>query len=81
MAAVQDGVCRSCKAPIIWCKTAKGRNMPLDNEQSRHGLRFIVDNDGYAHHVPDGVQDLGYRSHHATCPNAAQHRKSRKKKK
>ena len=80
MPAVQDGLCRSCRAPILWCKTAKGKNFPLDVDQEHFGLRFLIDNDGYAHHVPAGCQDLGHRSHFATCPNANAHRSPRKKK-
>lgn len=24
------GECRSCRAPIIWCTTVKGKKMPVD---------------------------------------------------
>ena len=72
-----DGACRSCGKPIIWAKSEKGRNMPLDAEPMRHGLRFLIDPEGYAHHVPSGVDDLGHRSHFATCPNAKRHRKTK----
>lgn len=55
--------CRSCRAQIIWFKTATGKNMPVDAD--------TVEPD-------DDELDLErHKSHFATCPNANQHRKPR----
>lgn len=55
--------CRSCCAMIIWFTTESGKNMPVD-----------------AHTVEPDDEELDltrHVSHFATCPNSAQHRKSR----
>ena len=71
--------CRSCDAPIEWAITVKGSRIPLDPGEDDGG-NIIVDVDGIAHVVGPG--DNGRvprrRSHFATCPNAAQHRKGRR---
>jgi hypothetical protein len=53
--------CSSCKAPIVWFKTAKGNNMPVNAETVS---------------PTDTVLELPrHISHFATCPNSAKHRK------
>lgn len=55
--------CKSCRARIIWFKTAAGKNMPVDAD--------TVEAD-------DDELDLSrHKSHFATCVNANQHRKPR----
>jgi hypothetical protein len=63
---------------LLWVKTATGRKMPLDAKPDPKGNLVVID--GVAHHVhengaafPDTAER--YRSHFATCPNAAQHRR------
>lgn len=34
--------CRKCQAPIRWVKTAKGKNMPLDEKPSEYGEFVLV---------------------------------------
>lgn len=55
--------CRSCRARIIWFKTAGGKNMPVDADTVK----------------PDDIElDLErHISHFATCPQANQHRRAR----
>ena len=54
--------CSSCRAQIIWLKTAKGKNMPVDADTVKpEDTVFDAESD----HI----------SHFATCPNANQHRK------
>lgn len=76
--------CKSCGEEIIWCKTEKGKPMPVDMAPDAGGNLIIL---------PDGTvavlkgNDLaiwrtkkGYAlhtSHFATCPNAAKHRKKK----
>lgn len=63
-----SATCRSCGAAIIWAERG-GRRMPLDAVPVDQRGLFNFDN-GYAL-TPRTV----YRSHFATCPNAAQHRR------
>lgn len=57
--------CRSCGAPIVWFRTAKGHRMPVDA-----GTTKPTD----AEHQLDLSRHV---SHFATCPNANQHRRKR----
>jgi hypothetical protein len=58
--------CTSCHAKIIFFKTDKGNNMPVDAD--------TVEPD-------DQVLDLSrHQSHFASCPNSDKHRKPRGKK-
>jgi hypothetical protein len=59
--------CTSCQAKIIWFKTAAGNNMPVDADTVEPG---------------DNVEELDlsrHKSHFASCPNSAKHRKPRGK--
>lgn len=80
--------CKSCGKPVIWVKTARGNNMPIDAE----GVRVVEDdtarstffdvNGGTfkARALDDGEHGgtVGYVSHFATCPNASHHRGNRR---
>lgn len=55
--------CRSCGARILWMKTAKGKNMPVD---------FDVDIEQEKEFDRDRMT-----SHFDTCPSAEQHRGNR----
>lgn len=74
--------CKSCGAPIIWATTQKGKLMPLDAAPdpdgnlavSRwatviavHPRTELTDTQGFPTH----------KSHFATCPHAAEHRRKR----
>lgn len=62
--AARMAQCSSCHAPIIWFKTPKGNNMPVDAGTVDPG---------------DTDLDLSrHQSHFAICPNADKHRKARK---
>lgn len=67
--------CHSCGAPIVWALTEKGKRMPLDADAgATEGVRYRVV-DGDAIRCVDN--EPGHISHFATCPNSAQHRKTR----
>lgn len=53
--------CSSCRAPIVWFKTAKGNNMPV-NAETVSPIDVVLD-------LPRHI------SHFATCPNSKKHRK------
>jgi hypothetical protein len=76
--------CRSCKAPIVWARTEAGKNMPLDANPTTGAPAIFVDGNveitGHTGNQPlvkvhgtpaDGLS----RSHFASCPNRAQHRR------
>lgn len=70
-------LCRSCGAPVRWVKTEHAKAMPLDEEPTSDGN--IVIEQGIARVVGPLFADGRplHKSHFATCPNAAQHRKGR----
>lgn len=62
--------CKSCKAEILWAVTASGNAMPLD---AKAETMFVVETG--AEVTCKAVQ--ARRSHFATCPDSAKHRKPR----
>ena len=77
-----SATCRSCSAPIVWAITQEGRRMPLDAEPAREG-NVLLYPDGTcralrADEVIGGaIGEHLHRSHFATCPEAAEHRRRR----
>lgn len=75
--------CQSCKASIFFAKSATtGRLMPINADPAEDGNIVVLD--GVAHTkngdlfeemVPDDLPR--YKSHFATCPSAAKHRKAK----
>ena len=59
-------LCRSCKAPIIWAESVKGKKMPIDAERVDDGNFEIVGGQAFT------VANSGphYQSHFASCPEA-----------
>lgn len=82
--------CRSCKALIVWTITSKNKRMPLDLLASPTGnvvLTAATDSDDWGNEIPvvavltdheaQTETRTRYTSHFATCPDAAQHRRTR----
>lgn len=77
--------CRSCSAEIFWAQTVKGKRIPVDAAPAEDGNVELIGRDldsglPLAAVHPPG-QDIvmaaeRFRSHFATCPNAAAHRRS-----
>lgn len=80
--------CRTCGAKIVWIKTLAGKPMPCDAEgvlvveESEAREKYVLADGRVASArkaVPedrnDSTRTIGYVSHFATCPQAAQHRK------
>lgn len=63
--------CRSCGAPIEWAVTTKGKRIPLDPGTFPDGNIDLVDGVALVY-----MATGGRRSHFASCPNSAQHRKT-----
>jgi hypothetical protein len=79
---METAICRSCGAPIIWCKTAAGKTMPVDAKACPDG-NLIREGASVRYRnreemASNFLADPRYKSHFATCANAAQHRKSKK---
>jgi hypothetical protein len=81
------GVCSTCRNPIVWAITRDGVKMPVDPYPADNGnvqlavqareLHAAVLKAGPARRT----RTLGiplHLSHHATCPNADQHRRRRR---
>ena len=74
--------CRSCHAPIRWARTSSGKAIPLDPNPADDGNVRLgwVGGEELALVLAAGELEAArvdgplYRSHFASCPNAAAHR-------
>lgn len=71
---VEQAQCSTCGAPILWVETTDKKRMPLDAAAERRVM--VVQGPG----GPVGHVVVCYRSHFATCPQAAEHRKPKAEK-
>lgn len=78
----RPATCRSCGAAIVWCKTANGKTMPVDAEPADSGNVRVAD--GIATvlgalevHAARAAGEALRLSHFASCPQAAEHRRTR----
>lgn len=75
--------CRTCRAPIIWTTTDRGKDMPVDAEPTA-SANLLVYREGngpvrsrvVAAHLAFGRTDLRL-SHFVKCPQADRWRRSR----
>lgn len=75
--------CRSCKAEIVWARTPRGKNMPVDATPVPDGDWMLVEGDdekpqakpfNSTHAALDGMGEMArYQSHFKSCPNASKH--------
>lgn len=70
-----DAKCRSCGAAIIWAVTGNGKKMPVDAKPTTDGNLVLEGTEPTAVYVDPGTGT--HTSHFATCPHAAEHRRSR----
>lgn len=76
--------CRSCGAPMIWLRSAStGNLMCLDAEPVADGNIVILDGKAVVRKGDLFEENIAadaprYKSHHATCPDAAKYRKPKK---
>lgn len=75
--------CRSCRKPILWAETEKGRRIPIDPDPVSDGNVVLQRRDGFRPPlaivrfvIPTG-DGPRFKSHFATCPEASKFRKSR----
>ncbi len=66
--------CRSCNAEILWCKSVNGKLIPMDSAPSDDG-NMVITADSLARTATDEDTTPRFKSHFATCPGAAKHRK------
>jgi hypothetical protein len=74
--------CRSCKKPIVWAETEKGRRIPIDPEPVNDGNitlhereRFLPPLAIVRFSIPTG-EGIRFKSHFVTCPQASKWRKT-----
>lgn len=60
--------CRSCRAPVRWVVTSKGKKMPIDDEPAPNGNIEIQK--GVAVYVRAEENVARFWSHFATCADA-----------
>ena len=65
-------LCKACSTPIIWIKTAAGKNMPIDAKPVKAYVENRYDNGWRSIDV--------HMTHWATCPKAHQFKKTGGKK-
>lgn len=68
------GRCRSCTQPILWGKTEKFANMPIDVDKVPNG-NLDINGDGLLIVVTPSPTLTRWVSHFTTCPNAKDHRR------
>jgi hypothetical protein len=75
---VRIAECRSCGAAIVWAITEEGKRAPFDAEpiDMRGTFALVEFMDPERVEAQSSSRDRRYRSHFATCPNAAEHRRS-----
>ncbi|MET8908358.1 hypothetical protein [Micromonospora sp. NPDC004551] len=75
--------CGSCQRQVIWTVTENNKRMPVDPQPTPDGsVALTADGADVRSRVVEakfrfGRKDL-HRSHFANCPNAAQHRRTRR---
>lgn len=73
--------CRSCGAEVSWVVLTTGRKMPLDPAPVANGTVILSKHDGRGTVIAPGTpMPVGvprFAPHFATCPHAAQHRRTR----
>jgi hypothetical protein len=71
--------CSSCGAEIEWAETRAGNKLPLDVGSFEDGNILVAEHfDGRVIATVTRTGGGDRRSHFATCPNAGEHRKSRR---
>lgn len=72
------GHCGSCAAPIIWTRTERGKNMPVDADPVIATRGFRLEEEGAVvlakFTARPELHEKLYVAHWATCPDADQHR-------
>lgn len=66
--------CKGCGAEIIWIKTEKGKNMPIDAKP----IKIYLSEQGGWNGIRYTLID-GHLPHWGTCPNARAFKKKNKK--
>lgn len=80
---MDNGVCKSCGAPIFWATTMNGISIPIDCTPVYNG-NLAIGIDGIVRTVDrDEIENCKaakiplHKSHFATCPNATRHLKKK----
>lgn len=79
-------LCKTCRASVVWVTTEKGEAMPVDAAPVRGGNIRLEGSAArptavYVEPLLESEEQRAaphYVSHFATCPQAAQHRRTRR---
>jgi hypothetical protein len=67
--------CKTCGAKIVWCKTTKGKIIPVDMYSLPESDKtLLIDRWRNGDDTPLIFNPQKHTSHFATCPHASQHR-------
>lgn len=79
--------CKSCGKKILWCFTANGTRMPVDDRDAPDGNMFILGDHPRVAVMTSSALGRAvleeyplkrfHKSHFVTCPNAKEHRRAR----
>ena len=72
-----SSTCKSCGAPVIWKVTEGGKKIPIDPEPCEDGNLILFGTGAHPLSMMKIWTGDKYKSHFATCPNAAAHRRPR----
>lgn len=82
--------CRSCKADVIWARTGNGKLTPIDaaphvdgnvvlqHQRTEQGMIVhakTLTRKRQAENKQSFIREITYKSHYATCPQAAKWRR------
>jgi hypothetical protein len=71
-----SNTCKSCKAKIVWCKTDKGKFIPVDMYSLPESDKvLLIDRWRNGDETPLAFNPQKHTAHFATCPHAAEHRR------
>lgn len=82
----EPGKCKDCQGPILWVKTIKGKNMPVDVKPDPRGKHVLVlvrsvtphylQAAFYKREYHEDDRRNRYTCHWETCPEKAENQKS-----
>ncbi len=70
-----SGNCRSCDAPLLWFRTPRGKNLPVDDRREVSPGRLLEE--GQTMTAEEARERLLPFTHWSTCPQASTHRRPR----
>ncbi len=71
--------CKSCKTKIVWCKTSKGKMIPVNLfSLPEKDKLLLIDRWRKGDNTPLNFNPQMHVAHFATCPNASEHHQNKR---